>query len=175
MSLTIPYTQPLTLAIIMGQIFPLFLAMMCGGIIGAERQMRRKPSGLRTNMLVCLGTTVYVILGSDMSGVPGADPTRILGQIIVGIGFLGAGSIMTRSGSVVGMTTAATIWMNAAVGAAIGLGHYFYAILSTILCVFILFGLPMIDLRPKRAEVEAESQPLRSRQKVRRSEASSRH
>jgi len=120
-------------------------------------------------MLVCLGTTVYVTLGTDMTG-PGADPTRILGQIIVGIGFLGAGSIMTRSGSVVGMTTAATIWMNAAVGASIGLGHYFYAVLSTILCVVILFGLPFIDLRSESDKTEAPLQPLRSRMRFRRSE-----
>lgn len=127
-------------------IAPLLLAVFCGGVVGMERRLRRKPTGLRTNMLVCLGTTVYVQLGTTLN-VDHADPTRILGQIVVGIGFLGAGTIFTRQGFVVGLTTAATIWMNAAIGSAIGLGYYLYALVCTALCMTILYFVPVVAKR----------------------------
>ena len=127
-------------------VVPLLLAVLCGGVVGMERRLRRKPTGLRTNMLVCLGTTVYVQLGTTLN-IEHADPTRILGQIVVGIGFLGAGTIFTRQGFVVGLTTAATIWMNAAIGSAIGLGYYLYALVCTALCMMILYFVPIAAKR----------------------------
>lgn len=136
---------------VLNGLLPLLLSMLCGGVVGMERRLRRKPTGLRTNMLVCLGTTVYMQLGTTLVGGDNADPTRILGQIVVGIGFLGAGSIFTHSGFVVGLTTAATIWMNAAIGAAIGLGYYFYAVVCTLLCMGILYFVPIATPRPRRS------------------------
>lgn len=114
-------------------------------------------------MLVCLGTTVYVQLGTTLTG-NNADPTRILGQIVVGIGFLGAGTIFTRQGYVVGLTTAATIWMNAAIGTAIGLGHYLYALVCTGMCMMILYSVPVLakrDARELAARDKSQAHPRR--------------
>ena len=93
-------------------------AVLCGGIVGLERQLRGKPAGVRTSILVCLGTAVFIHLGATQSG-PGTDPTRVLGQLVTGIGFLGAGVMFSREGVVSGVTTAAVIWVLAAIGAAI--------------------------------------------------------
>src|SRR5690606_18027030 len=89
-------------------------AFFCGGVVGLERQLRGKPAGIRTSVLICLGTCFFVVLGSVFVG-PGEDPTRVLGQVVTGIGFLGAGVILTRESNVLGVTSAATIWMLAAI------------------------------------------------------------
>jgi len=99
------------------------LSILCGAIIGLERQVRGKPAGMRTSILVCLGTATFIHLGSQFGG-PGTDQTRVLGQVITGIGFLGAGVMFAREGTVLGVTTAAVIWMLAGIGAAIGMGQY---------------------------------------------------
>jgi putative Mg2+ transporter-C (MgtC) family protein len=112
-------------------------AMLCGGLIGLERQIHGKPAGMRTSMLVCLGTAVFVNLGATLSG-PALDPARVLGQVVTGIGFLGAGVMFTNGGSVLGVTTAAVIWMLAAVGAAVGLGMHDYAVMLAITTLVIL-------------------------------------
>ena len=113
------------------------LSMLCGAIIGLERQIRGKPAGMRTSMLVCLGTAMFVHLGAQFGG-PGVDQTRVLGQVITGVGFLGAGVMFSREGTVLGVTTAAVIWVLAAIGASIGLGQYHLGIGLAIACVTIL-------------------------------------
>ena len=114
-------------------LFKLFLAVLLGGLVGFERERRNRAAGLRTNILVCIGATL-VTVSSLMFG-PNADPSRIAGQIIVGIGFIGAGVIMKseQSGGVRGLTTAASLWVVATIGLAIGIGFYFGAILTAIL------------------------------------------
>jgi len=112
-------------------------AMLCGGLIGLERQLHGKPAGMRTSMLICLGTAVFVNLGATLSGAS-LDPARVLGQVVTGIGFLGAGVMFTREGSVLGVTKAAVIWMLAGIGAAIGLGMHHYGLLLTITTLVIL-------------------------------------
>src|SRR5688500_9804511 len=98
------------------------MALLCGGIVGLERQLRGKPAGIRTSALICIGTSMFVYLGRQLEGDHG-DPARVVGQVVTGIGFLGAGVIMTRNGLLTGVTSAAVIWILAAAGAAIGLGR----------------------------------------------------
>lgn len=99
----------------------LLLAAGIGGLLGAEREMRRKSAGFRTNILIALGSCLFTIIGMSFAS---GDPSRVTAQIVTGIGFLGAGAILHSGDTVHGMTTAATIWVNAALGAAAGLGEY---------------------------------------------------
>lgn len=119
-------------------------AFFCGGLIGLERQVRGKPAGIRTSVLICLGTCVFIML-SGAFVEPGADPTRVLGQVVTGIGFLGAGVILTREGAVLGVTSAATIWMLAAIGAAIGFGWIQSALALAAVTVGILIGVELLE------------------------------
>lgn len=122
----------------------ILVALFCGGIVGAERQFWGKPAGIRTCTLVCLGTYTFIILGSFAeNGV--ADSTRVLGQVITGIGFLGAGVILSRDGILHGVTSAATIWMLAAIGCMIGFGNFHTAILLAVMTVIILVGIDFIE------------------------------
>jgi len=120
------------------------VAILCGSIVGFERQVRGKPAGVRTSILVCLATAVFVHLGSSIAA-PGADPTRVLGQVATGIGFLGAGVMFAHQGVVTGVTTAAVIWLMAAIGASIGLGRHIEAIALAIVTVIILVGVELLE------------------------------
>lgn len=122
------------------------MAMLCGGIVGLERQLRGKPAGVRTSILICLGTTIFIHLGTYATeGL--ADPTRVLGQIITGIGFLGAGVIISREGTVTGVTTAAVVWTLAAIGATIGFGHYYGALALSLVTLFVLWVMDVLEER----------------------------
>ena len=118
-------------------ILRLLLAAILGGIIGLERQLRHKPAGLRTNMFICVGAAMFTVLSARLSGAP-SDNTRIAAQIIPGIGFIGAGSILHARGSVTGLTTAATLFVVASVGMAAGGGLYITAVFATVLIVIAL-------------------------------------
>ena len=120
------------------------VAVLCGGIVGFERQIRGKPAGIRTNILICLGSSIFVQLGAA-SGGPTADPTRVLGQVAVGIGFLGAGVIIAREGLVHGITSAAVIWVLAGIGAMIGFGKLVPAIILAVVTVGILSGIEFLE------------------------------
>jgi putative Mg2+ transporter-C (MgtC) family protein len=124
-------------------------AVLSGGLIGVERQMRGKPVGVRTSILICLGTSIFVELGG-LSGSGQADPTRVLGQVVTGVGFMGAGVIISRGGVVTGVTTAAVIWILAAIGACIGLGLYAGAIVFAVLTVSLLTGVGLLEAAFKR-------------------------
>ncbi len=118
-------------------ILRLILAAFLGGVIGLERELARKPAGLRTNLFICFGAALYTILSFRFSeGTP--DHNRITAQIIPGIGFIGAGSILRDKGNVVGLTTAATLFVVASIGMAAGGGEYLLATFATML---ILVGL----------------------------------
>lgn len=131
--------------------FQLLLAALCGGLIGVEREYRKKEAGFRTYTLVCLGaalfTTISMEAGKKFLSYPGIsfDPARIFGQVVVGIGFLGTGLIVFKGFHVEGLTTAAGLWITAAVGSAIGAGFYFPASFATFLTIGILAGLKMIE------------------------------
>lgn len=122
------------------------LAVLCGGIVGVERQLRGKAAGIRTSMLICFSTTVFVQLGASF-GQDGTDPTRVVGQIVTGVGFLGGGVMLAREGVVHGVTTAAVIWMLAAIGATVGLGHFGAALTMSVLTVSILTGVDFLEDR----------------------------
>jgi putative Mg2+ transporter-C (MgtC) family protein len=119
-------------------------AVLCGGIIGLERQLRGKAAGIRTSILICLGTELFVGLGSSFAGER-VDPTRVIGQVVTGIGFLGGGVILAREGAVVGVTSAAVIWVLAALGSLIGLGHLLGSIVLTLVTVGLLTGVELLE------------------------------
>jgi putative Mg2+ transporter-C (MgtC) family protein len=123
----------------------LLLAAVLGGLIGFERQIKRRPAGLRTNMLICFGAALFTLLSGELASAFGGDKTRIASQIIPGIGFIGAGSILRDRGSVTGLTTAATIFAVASVGMACGGGMYLLAIVSTVLIVLCLVVLGSLE------------------------------
>jgi putative Mg2+ transporter-C (MgtC) family protein len=120
------------------------MALLCGAIVGLERQLRGKPAGVRTSILICLSTSVFIHLGAAASTDHG-DPARVLGQLVTGVGFLGAGVMLAREGVVTGVTTAAVIWVLAATGAAIGLGHHLGALALALVTVAILTGVELLE------------------------------
>ena len=119
----------------------LVVAAILGGIIGLERQLRHKPAGLRTNLFICFGSAMFTVLSGQLASSWGGDHTRVAAQIIPGIGFIGAGSILHSRGSVTGLTTAATLFVVASVGMAAGGGLYLTACFATII---ILLALAML-------------------------------
>jgi putative Mg2+ transporter-C (MgtC) family protein len=124
----------------------LVLAAVLGGIIGLERELKRKPAGLRTNMFICFGSAMFTILSTELAGKFGiGDHTRIAAQIIPGIGFIGAGSILHDKGGVSGITTAATLFVVASIGMAAGGGLYLVAIFSTMLIYLALHLLGILE------------------------------
>ncbi|MDD2970135.1 MAG: MgtC/SapB family protein [Lachnospiraceae bacterium] len=130
----------------------LLLALLCGGLLGIEREQKKRPAGFRTYMLVCIGSTL-VMITNEFLGIkyPGIDPTRMGAQVISGIGFLGVGTIIvTGDNRVKGLTTAAGLWATACVGLAIGSGAYYAAILVTILIYITMSFLQVLDKRISR-------------------------
>lgn len=134
-------------------------AILCGGIIGLERQLRGKAAGIRTSILICLGTALFVSLGASF-GTQGVDPTRVLAQVVTGIGFLGGGVILAREGSVVGVTSAAVIWVLAALGSLVGLGHLLAAIILTLITVGLLLGVELLESMFRRLRQGAHEREL---------------
>jgi len=114
----------------------LILGFVLSGLVGLEREVSLKPAGLRTHVLVGLGSTLITIL--SLEAFPGSDPSRVAASIIVGIGFLGAGTIIKTEEKIIGLTTAATLWIVASIGVATGSGFYLLAIVATILAFFVL-------------------------------------
>lgn len=125
----------------------LLLATVLGGAVGWEREHARKPAGLRTNMLICVGAALLtdISVRTALAAGPPADPARISAQIVSGIGFLGAGTIIQSRGSVTGLTTAATLWVVAAIGMAVGSGAYIEAVGTTLLVLIALVFLAMVE------------------------------
>src|SRR5215831_3691242 len=123
----------------------LVLAVILGGIIGIERESRDKPAGLRTNVMICIGSTLFMSISTKVAQMLGGDPTRIAAQIITGIGFLGAGAVLHSHGFVLGLTTAATIWVVAGVGMALGSGMYTVAVFTTGMSLITLYFLSFIE------------------------------
>ncbi len=142
----------------------LVLAVVLGGVIGFERERRGKPAGLRTNVLICIGATLFTELSISLTG-SGGDPSRIAAQIVTGVGFLGAGTILHSRGYVTGLTSAATIWLVAAIGMAIGTGAVLEAAGATFLVVAVLSVLARLERRLARTQetsrivVELSSDP----------------
>ncbi|MCE2928462.1 MAG: MgtC/SapB family protein [Candidatus Caenarcaniphilales bacterium] len=129
--------------------FEILILLFSAGIIGLERQISKKPAGIRTSILIALGSFLFVkysvLVAHDVRAV-NADPARVLGQVVTGIGFLGAGTIMNKEGLVSGLTTASTIWVQAAIGAIVAFGYYIDAIIFSVLVLFILQGMSKIEI-----------------------------
>lgn len=124
----------------------IFLAAVLGGMIGMERELSHKEAGLRTNILIAIGSTLLTVLSIKIAeGSKVADPTRMAAQIVTGVGFLGAGAIIQARLAIHGLTTAATIWTVAAIGIAVGSGYYLFSLLVTILVVVVLTGFKVIS------------------------------
>ncbi len=121
--------------------FRLLLATLLGGIVGAEREWRNQPAGLRTHLILSLGAALVTIVSVDLGSRFGSDPTRIAANIVTGIGFLGAGAILRLGITVRGLTTAASIWTTAGIGMAVGAGVYWAAFVTA---GFLLLGLVIL-------------------------------
>lgn len=121
-------------------IFRLLLAIGIGALIGFERELKHRPAGLRTHMLVSLGATIFAVSSLSFD----AEPTRIAAGIVAGIGFLGAGTIIAHKGHVRGITSAATLWVVAGIGLASGIGEYYIAIISAV-AVFLILKVEKIE------------------------------
>jgi putative Mg2+ transporter-C (MgtC) family protein len=119
-------------------------AILCGGAIGVERQLRGKAAGIRTSILICLGTSIFVTLGASLAPSQ-ADPTRVLAQVVSGIGFLGGGVILAKKGLITGVTSAAVIWVLAALGALIGMGHLGATLVLTLTTLGVLVGVELLE------------------------------
>ena len=135
----------------------LLLAAALGAALGIERELHSKPAGLRTNILIAVGSALFTMVSMNI-GHAGATPDRIAAQIVTGVGFLGGGAILRSGITVHGMTTAATIWVNAAVGMAAGAGQYAMATAATVLTLVVLAVLPPLEAYfDRRAGVENPS------------------
>lgn len=131
----------------------LLLAMLLGGLIGLEREQANHPAGLRTHILVCVGSALIMLLSIYgfssfvYEGNVRVDPARLATAVITGIGFLGAGTIIFTGKSIAGLTTAASLWVVAAIGLAVGAGFQYAAVVTTILVIVILFGFNKVEQR----------------------------
>lgn len=119
-------------------------AILCGTIVGLERQLRGKPVGIRTSTLITLGTYIF-IAASFSTNTQMTDPSRVIGQVITGIGFLGAGVILAKDGIVLGVTSAAAIWALSSVGVCISTGAYATSIKLAVIVVLILAGVDVLE------------------------------
>jgi putative Mg2+ transporter-C (MgtC) family protein len=145
------------------------LATLLGGAIGLERELGGKPAGLRTNILICIGSVLYthlslaMLTGSTGAIPAGTDTTRVAAQIVTGVGFIGAGTILHARGAVVGLTSAATIWVVAAIGVALGSGYYLEGIATTIVVLAVLAGLgrveKLVERQSTRSTISIHARP----------------
>ncbi len=136
-------------AVVSQVLLRLLLAAFLGGLIGLEREVKHKPAGVRTQMFICFGSAFFTILSSELASGWGGDHTRIAAQIIPGIGFIGAGSILHSRGSVTGLTTAATLFVVASIGMAAGGGLYLPALFATLVILVALRVLGWLEARYK--------------------------
>lgn len=136
----------------------LLLSAFLGATLGLEREFRGKYAGLRTNILIAIGSTLFTVMSIDLSMGSGGDPARVAAQIVTGIGFLGAGAIMRTGAGIRGLTTAATIWVNAAIGVAVGGGEYKLAIIATGVTLLVLVLLnPVENWMDRRRKLRREA------------------
>lgn len=127
---------------------PIWCSILCGAIIGLEREISDKSAGIRTNIFICVGAAIYSYLSISIEGA--LDSSRVIAQIVSGIGFIGGGVIIFNDNQIQGVTTAAIIWLTAAIGILNGLGMYFEAIMSAITLVVVGYLIGNIKFRVKK-------------------------
>jgi len=130
------------------------VAVLCGFLIGLEREWYKKPAGIRTSILVCIGAYTFITIAKFLQ--PDDSAARVLGQIVTGVGFLGAGLIISEQGSIKGITSAATIWILAAIGSLAGFGYLGGAILITLLTLFVLQIMTIVEIRLTKIRDEVD-------------------
>src|SRR3989344_6975961 len=130
----------------LSMIIPLIIASMLGFIVGVEREFVRKEAGIKTYSLVTLGAALFTVISFDPNF---PDPSRIISEIVVGIGFIGAGIIIFHQNKVHGLTTAAALWTMAGVGVAAGMRYYTLAVAGTLIVLFILFALRKLKIEDR--------------------------
>ena len=149
-------------------ILRIFLAAIIGGLIGIEREVSNRPAGLRTHVLVTLGATLIMLISIDGFDMIGdgklADPSRLAAQVVSGIGFLGAGTILRTGNTITGLTTAASLWVSAGIGLGIGVGYYLGTILTAAIVLLTLMSLRTIEKRVlkqkyKTVEIVSSNRP----------------
>lgn len=130
----------------------LIISAVLAGLIGVEREMHGQPAGLRTHVLICVGATMFTLLSISVGGnfTAASDVSRIAAGVVTGVGFLAAGSIFRDKDRVRGLTTAADIWVVAAIGLAAGFGYYFLAVIGTIVALFVLILGRVLDFYLKK-------------------------
>ena len=129
--------------VVRDDLIPMLVSLLLGTLVGLERQMGRKPAGLRTHVLVCLGSTMFVLTTKHAVlafGGTSLDATRVVHGVVTGVGFLGAGSIMRTEGFVFGLTTAASVWIVSAIGVAVGVRAYPLAVTGAVMALIVLEG-----------------------------------
>ena len=136
--------MPMDTTLLTENLIKIGLAVLIGGIIGAEREFRDKAAGFRTIILITVGSALFTIFSMSMD--PGFTRTRIAANIVTGIGFLGAGAIVREHGRIGGLTTAATIWLSAALGMGIGAGELIFVLISTLIVIIVLLVFPRLEL-----------------------------
>lgn len=147
-----------------GDVLSIILAVVLGAAIGLEREVHRKAAGLRTNVLICLGAAVFTMISRQMGASHGGSLTRIAAGIVTGVGFLGAGAIIRERASVLGLTTAATIWLVASIGMACGAKLHLLAVISTLIAIIVLIGLGRLEKPLERFGKKNKSEDIVDRQ-----------
>lgn len=134
---------------IIEELFKLVLAVMLSGCIGFERELRQKGAGMRTHILVAVGSTLFTLtamyLSREFATITTMDPSRLITGIVTGVGFICAGTIIRAGSSVHGLTTAASLWIVSGIGIAVGCGHYSAGILSTVTAILVLIGVHPLE------------------------------
>ena len=164
-------TPELTLAVQLDLALRLTLGLVLGAVVGFERELHSQPAGFRTHSVVALGAAIFTVVSAYAFAGPATDPTRIAAQVVSGIGFIGAGTILQSRGQIRGLTTAASLWSVAGIGMAAGAGLYGVALVGTLLMLIILsildrveayarqrMGLARDDARPSKGEADDESE-----------------
>ena len=140
----IRYNSPMDMALLTENMIKIGMAVLIGRVIGAEREFRDKAAGFRTMILITVGSTLFTIFSASMD--PGFTRTRVAANIVTGIGFLGAGAIVREHGRIGGLTTAATIWLSAALGMGIGAGELIFVAIATFIVIIVLLIFPRVQL-----------------------------
>ncbi|MFL5784423.1 MAG: MgtC/SapB family protein [Bacteriovoracaceae bacterium] len=144
--------------------FKMFFAVLCGSVVGLERKLHFAPAGFKTQILVCVGSMLFTISPIIAGPLMAGETPRVIGQIVTGVGFLGAGSIIhNKSHSVSGLTTAAWIWFTAAIGIMIGLGHGMVAVFVTVTLTTVIVLVRRVEMKyfkavPKNLKIEEEDE-----------------
>ena len=138
------------------------VAALLGGLVGLEREVSDQPAGFRTHILVSMGAALFTLVGAYSFDEDGVDATRVAAQVVTGIGFIGAGVIFQQGANVKGLTTAASLWVTAAIGTAVGLGYWDAALVTAVITVVALYGLKRVgrNVFPRlRGEYNRDQEP----------------